>query len=139
MSKTVQPTAQQRLAAAILKTRLGERGYFIAPVAPFFRRSDLDFVALPKDRPDCMVLVRPTANNTMVVRPFASGQVYVELRSFLKTLRNTLDIPLKFGMPQLPHARQRPDWLSQFVPSECLPELAALGCRLERPQKPQLS
>lgn len=127
MSKRViQPNAAQLQTLKILRRRLGENGYLIFAVAPWYRRHESDFVAMPKEAPRQFSVVRATATNTVVVRPFADprGKLY----RILPDIRKKSPASIKRGLPPLKSSRQRPDWWLQYIEPEAITELKRLNC-----------
>lgn len=124
--KRVRTTPAQRTAMEKLRKRLGERGYVILPVARWYRRHYLDFLALPKLVPREFVLVRPSRNGTVSVRPFASPQLYGPLQAMLQTMQHSCDGLLHWSDRMLPFARVRPDDWPKFIAPEGLRETQVL-------------
>jgi hypothetical protein len=77
-AKGIRITKGQQSTLVWLRRLYGENGFFIYPVATWYRRSRHDFIAYPKDDPNMLVIVRPTR------------QGKIELRSYVLSLQYTL-------------------------------------------------
>ena len=128
MSKhTIHTTPEQSAALMVLRTRIAEYGYAILSVAPAFQRHTEDFVAMPHRSPNELVIVRPTATNTIVVRPYGHKTLYGNLKELIRLLQPRIPVPVKFGAPQLHFDRSDPDSGLQFIPENEREELRLLG------------
>lgn len=127
MRKTrVIPTPVQGATLEKLRTVLAEQGYLIFPVDEFFRQSDLDFIAMPKEWPRRFVRIRPIQSGKVMVQSFAARTQYQGLQRLLKSLKD-LEAPVHWGGAQLPFSRARPDWWNLYIPEASRKELALLG------------
>ena len=119
----------------LVRTRLAERGYLIAPVAKEHRKHKSDFLALYKVSPDAQLsnefaIVRKAAT-CIVVRPFreARGNFY----SMLPEIKRGCPALVRRGTPLLNFSRSGTNPWLHYVSDETHEELIALGC-IVRPE-----
>jgi hypothetical protein len=108
--KPIRTTLAQRETIALLKTQLAERGHFIFPVAPWYRRHRMDFVAVPKQFPQQLLVVRPMRDGSVSVRPFCAPVLYSSLRKRLPCLGKRTPAKIRWSNRQLPYARREWHW-----------------------------
>lgn len=118
MPQTIRVTAQQRATLGKVKRELAESGYYIYPVAPFFRRNKHDFVAAQKDHPREFVVVRPTPKGLVSVVPFVMRALYYKPQKIVSSLQKKEPGTIRWSGKQLRYARQRPDWWRDYFPAE---------------------
>jgi hypothetical protein len=128
--------AELQAALGIIRARLGEFGYYAAPVAKKHRRHESDFVALRKPSEDAVqsnefAIVRASPTS-IVVRPFLEtrGNFYL----VLPKIKKAVTVPIRRCAPLLnmSQAGTHP-WL-HYVSDEAHLELIALGC-IPRPDE----
>lgn len=108
-------TQAQRDALAMLRNRLGEKGYYIFEVAPLYRCHHLDFVAVPKNVPQQLVLIAPKPGNRIIVRPLSSPALYDELKMLLAECRKLTGASLHWSRHQLWYRKKNPDGWMQYL------------------------
>jgi len=118
MPQHIEVTAQQRATLEKVKREFAENGYYIYPVAPFFRRNEHDFVAAQKDWPRQFLVVRPTPKGFVSVIPFALRTLYHKPRKIISSLQKKSPKTIRWSGKQLRFARQRPDWWKDYFPPE---------------------
>ena len=121
----IRPTTEQLAGLNLVRTRLAERGYLVAPVAAPFRRHKTDFVALRKDWPGQFAIVR-IAPTCIVVRPF--GEKRGDLYLILPEIRKKSPVSIRRGLPLLKYSEEGPNKWQHYVSDEAHEELVALGC-----------
>jgi hypothetical protein len=130
MARTlIRATKEQRAALQLLRSRLGERGYFIFPVADWYRQHRLDFVAVPKEQHlrSAIVLVRPRKRGVISLRPFCRSGEYHRIKILVGELGAYTNVPLRWSNRQLPYGRQRPDWWPDYLTPTSRKQLALLS------------
>lgn len=115
-----------RTTISDLRRHFGEANYFIFPVAPWYRRHKLDFLAVPKSDPTRLILVRPTRNGNISLRPFCSVTLYGEVRRNLK--KRTFLVRVRFST-QLPYETLRLAGWHEYLPRASLQEYRTLSLR----------
>ena len=114
-----------------IRTFLAEQGYKIFPVAKWFRRHTLDFIAIYSDHPRKLLLVRPAKKGITEFLFYSHRIQYFEIRNALKVRKKV------FGrmhwVRQLP-SMERQGGLKMFVPRRCKKEFELLcGEEVPRP------
>jgi len=119
----IRTSALQRQLLLAVRTCLIEKGYLTFPVAMWFRRSRLDFVAVPKQNPQRLLLVRPGRDRNIELLSYAGIDLF--LRVHLES-----EIPYKeklvWDMDLLPGKLASEDW-KLFISRRCLYELSVLA------------
>ncbi len=124
--RKIRVTKEQERAIVQLRFNLAEAGHLIFPVAPWYKRHRLDFIALPKDFMPKMTLVRPTHKGHVEVRPYAHAAQYTRVREIIEASRRHVCVPLRFNKRQLPFGKDRTErWLS-YLEHQHLEELKVL-------------
>ncbi len=119
-------TEEQLQTLERLRILLAELGHVIVPVADRYRKHELDFVALPKDRPRCLLRVRPIPSGAIMLQPYASRAQYRSLRLALRE-KGRFDSPVRWSGAQLPFSHVDPEGWKRFISPEALPELNYLS------------
>lgn len=81
----IRTTLQQRETIRILRSRFGEQKYLVFPVAGWYRRHYLDFVAIPKKSPQQFVLVHAVRSGYVSVRPHCVSTMHGSVRTLIKS------------------------------------------------------
>jgi hypothetical protein len=136
--KSIRTTPQQRAALSLLKSRFAELGYEIFPVARWYRKHHLDFIAMPKTMPQFFVFAHPLRNGSISVRPFCRSMSDTALRRVLSQLK--VDCPIRWKNQQLRLARTQPDWWHAYLTPQAEKEYMRLkgvdpGTHPKRPKK----
>jgi hypothetical protein len=119
-SPPVITSAKQRERLAAIRRFLAEEGYQIYPVALWYRRSRHDFLALPRQQPNVLLLVRPAHGRIIEVRYYAYRGSYARIREALRRRRAAFG-PIRWGR-QLPAKDLRNDW-RRYIARQCRLEL----------------
>jgi hypothetical protein len=114
MKKRIRTTQKQRTTLALLKERFAEQGYFIFPVAPWYRKHHRDFAAVPKEKPVGLVVVHPMRDGSISVRPFD-----LIFRSEIRKINAQVktNCPIRWSGRRLPSSRTRPRRWDEYLPA----------------------
>ncbi|MBM3271983.1 hypothetical protein FJY94_01720 [Candidatus Kaiserbacteria bacterium] len=100
---------EQKQTLTQLRMWLGEKGYFLAPLAQQFRRSRYDLVALSHFA--TAVVIRIARDGTVSIRPFASCRIHGPLMLEAKKWRQHCLAPLRLRNRTLTFVpRARASW-----------------------------
>ena len=127
MRMFVRTTKAQREAVALVRSELAQRRYYIFPVAKWYRKHQLDFLAVPRGEPQMLVLVRPLRNGSISVRPFAIPSWHESVRALLRHLQPKLKTPVRWNSRQLLHAKAQPDRWDQYLSAQSRREYARIS------------
>lgn len=116
----IQTDVLQRKQLASIRKLLAEKGYQIYPVATWFRRSAHDFLAVPREHPNMLLLVRPGLRRKNEIRYYGYRGSYYHIKMYLDA-RASVCGNMVWG-PQLPAKDKANDWQT-FVSRNCLKEL----------------
>lgn len=112
---------KQREGLAAIKSELAHMGYQIFPVATQFRRTRHDFLAVPREYPNRLLLVRPTRGRANEVRYYAFLGSYAHAQNQLEAHKDTCGKMIWAG--QLPSKDKSNDW-RLYISRNCQLELS---------------
>lgn len=112
---------KQREGLAAIRSELAQLGYQIFPVATQFRRTQHDFLAVPRQYPNRLLLVRPSHSRANEIRYYAFFGAYAQVKDQLERHRDTCGKMVWGG--QLPAKDKRNDW-RLYISRNCQLELA---------------
>ncbi|OIP77364.1 MAG: hypothetical protein AUK16_02070 [Parcubacteria group bacterium CG2_30_44_11] len=116
------PTEAQKNELTALRKTFGTRGYFIFPVASWYRRTEDDFLASPKLEPHQVILVRPTKTGQIEMRPYVLKASFTHLIKEIKARQvKYCSVRWRAGLPA-PTKNYREDW-QLFYPEEFWEEI----------------
>ena len=116
----VKTDALQRKQLACIRRLLAEKGYQIFPVATWFRRNQHDFLAVPREHPNMLLLVRPASMRKNEILYYGYRGSYHHIKQHLDAHASTCG-KMVWGR-QLPAKDNANDWQT-FVSRNCLREL----------------
>ena len=120
----------ERAVLAHLRKAFARKGYYIAPIAPKYRRRESDFAALPKDDPHQMVVVRQTGHGSVVVRVHSMRPHGIEAIVDDAKLRSSVSVKWGSGSASVLRGKKATSW-SSYISAPALRELSRLGCKDE--------
>lgn len=116
---SVRTTLKQRKELQAVRRELALMGYQIYPVALWFRRSQYDFLAVPRQHPNLLLLVRPTHRQKIQIMYYAFKGLY---RYAKATFDARKDCGKVLWGRQLPAKDKGNDW-RLYISRRCLLEL----------------
>jgi len=117
---TIRTEPSQRKALLAIRKLLAGQGYQIYPVATWFRRSSHDFLAVPRQNPNRLLLIRPTHRRATEILYYAFRDSYHHIKTYLDAHEKECG-KMVWGR-QLPAKDPSCDWLT-FVSRNCMREL----------------
>lgn len=117
---SIKTDALQRKQLASIRRLLAEKGYQIYPVATWFRRSVHDFLAVPREHPNMLLLVRPSSRRRNEILYYGYKGSYHHIKQYLDAHASTCG-SMVWGR-QLPAKDKANDWKA-FVSRNCQREL----------------
>lgn len=123
----IRTTVNQRSTLSELKKRIAELDHYIFPVAPWYRRHHLDFVAVPKRFPEKILLVRATQNGNVSIRPFTNSSTRNGIRHQLQKIR--FPVPARWNGVKIPSREGSQGW-HEYLSRSSRMEYAQLTGRL---------
>ena len=114
-AESFRTSVKQREALTLLRRDFAERGFLIFPAPKWCKHHALDFVAIPKEWPQQLVLVRPLTKGGISVRPYSSPSAYESVRKFLRERAKRYPVQVRWNGRQLPYVAAGRDW-SSYVP-----------------------
>jgi len=118
---SIRTTAPQRKALAQIRYFLALKGYQIFPVATWFRRSSHDFLAVPRQHANMLLLVRPTAHRWNEILYYGSRGSYFHIKVYLEA--HAKECGRMVWGKQLPAKDEANDWKT-FISRNCMYELS---------------
>lgn len=119
---SIRTDASQRKTLHAVRLLLAEKGFQIYPVATWFRRSSRDFVAVPKENPQQLLLVRPGQRRTIEFLSYTGIDAWV--RNYLEA-RSDANDRLVWEKKLLPVKDAAHGW-ETFISRNCKRELYTL-------------
>ncbi|MDB5225711.1 MAG: hypothetical protein JWL87_663 [Candidatus Adlerbacteria bacterium] len=118
MPRTIRTNQRQRDVLEKLRERLFEQGYVSLPVAPEFRRHQLDLLVVHKTQHNKFFIVRPTPKGFLSITMFTLRNQYDKLQQAVDSLKPSEQKMLRWSNQQLRYMKQRPDWWKEYFPPE---------------------
>ena len=118
--RPIRTTLTQRRALEGIRIFVAEQGYRIFPVATWYRRHKLDFIAVPTNGSQQLLLIRPARTGVVEIRPYAYRVLYRNLRA--KLVAHRKEFGRMHWRRQLPMLKKRGGWKS-LISRNCRVEL----------------
>jgi len=127
MQKRIRITAAQRNAVVLLRARLAEKGCAVFKVASWCRKHRLDFVAVSKDEPSRLLLVRPKQNGSLEVRAYCVSMSFnQDMRDCIKMVQKNSRCAIVLNARALPRKPRTPDSWENYLSRPALREFRLL-------------
>jgi hypothetical protein len=121
MAWQYEATEDQLFALAKMRELLGEKGFLICDVGPFFRRSIHDFLAYRPEQCNKFIVVRPTMSNRVSVTSSVQASLFHNLRKDINRMQKPLKARVCWTHRSLKFLAAFPVMWEQYFPEGELP------------------